>query len=192
MKKVKLYLASTSPRRKELLKTLAMDFACLAPNVDETPWPNEVPESFALRMAWDKAHWADAEIGGDACIIAADTIVVLDGNILGKPRNEAHAAKMLKSLSGCWHKVMTGLCVIQKTKAAWWARGRVERSDVLMKKLLDEDIKNYIASGEPMDKAGAYAVQGATKVVEEFKGSYTNIMGLPMEALTDLLKSFTV
>jgi septum formation protein len=190
-----LILASASPRRSELMKELGAPFIVIPPGIDERPWPNEAPASYALRNASEKARWvlekhlATAGVNGATCtIVAADTIVVLENRILEKPNDAVHAAEMLRLLSGKWHDVMTGLCVLRWHDSTLHEDGRVVRTAVRMKALSESDVAAYIATGEPMDKAGAYAIQGAAgAMIEETRGSFTNVVGLPMEELKKLL-----
>jgi len=190
MDSIKLILASASPRRRELLAGLGKPFDIIVPVVDETPWPGEAPASFAMRMAHEKAM---AVIGyqaaeGPVLIVAADTIVVLNGNILGKPVDAEHARFMLRNLSGNRHTVITGLCVMHCRNDTHTFHGEAVRTQVQFKEVDGEEIDRYVAGGEPMDKAGAYAIQGgAAGMVDHIEGSYTNVIGLPMESLTRLL-----
>jgi len=187
----RLVLASKSPRRRELLSALELPFEILSPDIDETPWPNEAPDSFALRMAHEKAL---AVLGGitssdPVCIISADTDVVLDGKILGKPADAADATRMLTSLSGKSHDVITGLCVMRSTGGLLAIQGQSVKTRVTFREVTEAEIHQYVASGEPMDKAGAYAIQGgAAGMIDHIDGSYSNVVGLPMEALSQLLK----
>ena len=177
-----LILASGSPRRRELLAALGHPFAVVVPEVDETPLPGERPRAFAERMAEEKAAAAE----GDGIVVAADTIVVLEDRILGKPVDAADARKMLRALSGGAHKVVTGVCVKNRNHATVFSVG----TEVVFRTLEEAEIEAYVATGEPMDKAGAYAVQGgAAHMVRAINGSYTNVVGLPICELHEALIS---
>lgn len=179
-----LILASASPRRRELLAAAGLRFETFIPDIDESPLPGEDPRSHAERLAREKAA-AAAESNG--ITIASDTVVLQDGIILGKPADAAHAREMLHRLSGCGHEVITGVCVRDASRSEVFSVvTRVE-----FRTLNDEEIDDYIATGEPMDKAGAYAIQGgAAHMVRRIDGSYTNVVGLPMCELIEVLSSF--
>jgi septum formation protein len=178
-----LILASASPRRRELLASLGIDFRVVVPEIDETPLPDEKPQIFAERMAEEKACAADAE----GIVIAADTIVVQNDAILGKPTDSAHACEMLAALSGNMHEVITGVCVRNAMRTVVFSVG----TEVVFRDLTETEIRNYVATGEPMDKAGAYAIQGgAAHMVRSIAGSYTNVVGLPLCELHETLVSF--
>lgn len=182
-----LILASASPRRRELLQTLGRPFSVVISEIDERPWPREKPASYALRNAAEKAR-AVAARHPDAVVLAADTIVVVDERILEKPRDAAHAAEMLRLLSGRDHEVMTGVCVWAPDSEGFRERAEVARTRVWFRPLSESDITTYIASGEPMDKAGAYAIQGgAACFVERIDGPYDNVVGLPLDIVRRLL-----
>jgi septum formation protein len=181
---VRLILASASPRRSELLRAAGFAFDVLAADIDEQPLPGEVPDAYVRRVAFDKAR-AVAACMPDATVLAADTCVVVDGLILGKPSDPDDAARMLRMLSGRTHEVLTGVAVIGP------AGTRVESSSshVVFAPLSDGEIAWYVASGEPGDKAGAYAIQGlASRFVEEVDGSYSNVVGLPVALVYRLLR----
>jgi septum formation protein len=178
-----LTLASASPRRHELLATLGLDFNIVVPKIDETPQPDEKPRTFAERMAKEKADAVEA--GG--IIIAADTIVVQGEMILGKPTNEQHATDMLRTLSGAMHEVITGVCVKSAERTLVFSVS----TQVEFRAVAEGEIEAYVATGEPMDKAGAYAIQGgAGQMVRRIEGSYTNVVGLPLCELHEALISF--
>ncbi|MBN1270158.1 MAG: septum formation inhibitor Maf [Kiritimatiellae bacterium] len=186
-----IILASGSPRRRELLASLGLPFRVIAPEVEELPGPGEAPEAFALRAARDKARWVADKLGADkpCIVIAGDTVVVADDRILGKPRDEEDARAMLRMLSGRGHEVITGLCVLSAGGAAPCEGSAAVRSRVTFRPLADAEIDDYIATGEPMDKAGAYAVQGrARAMIASVEGSYTNVVGLPVDELSTLLR----
>lgn len=178
-----LILASSSPRRRELLGAAGYVFDVFSPEIDETPWPGEAAEAHVLRMAREKA----AAIAGswpNHLVLAADTIVVLEGSILGKPASAQQAEGMLCSLSGRGHQVMTAVSI----QLGSCQKEVLCVSDVTFRELSQEDIRRYVASGEPMDKAGAYGIQGsAAGFVREIRGSYTNIVGLPLAEVIEAL-----
>ena len=179
-------LASSSPRRRELLAGAGVEFEIVAPHVDETPDMALTPEENARIIAELKARTISA-IRRDKLVIAADTMVVLDGDMIGKPVDEADAFKTLSRLSGRKHKVVTGVAMAHAERGVWWSG--VETSYTLFRVIPQGDIAAYVKSGEPMDKAGAYAVQGrAGEWIEGFEGSVSNIIGLPMEMVTRALR----
>ena len=184
----RIILASASPRRRELLGQLGLPFEVIVSGLDETPWPDEKPASYSIRNAADKAREVLGRVEGDVTIIAADTIVVLGDRILEKPADAAHASEMLRTLSGVEHEVITGLCVLSRRDSDERLQADAVRTAVKFRALSDAEISDYIATGEPMDKAGAYAIQGgAAKFVTETRGSYTNVVGLPVDELRKLL-----
>lgn len=188
MSNARLILASASPRRRELLSELGLPFEVIVSGAAEVPWPNEKPASYALRNAGDKAREVLSRIEGDATIIAADTIVVLGDKILEKPRDAADAEAMLRSLSDAEHEVITGLVVLSRRSDELRLQGDAVRTAVRFREVSDTEIADYVATGEPMDKAGAYAIQGgAAKFVTETRGSYTNVVGLPLDELERML-----
>ncbi len=185
MKRMQVVLGSSSPRRREFLKRLGLRFGIVDPRVKEKPQPGETPGHFAWRAAVDKATAVAARVPPGSVVIAADTIVVLGRRILGKPKSRADARRMLQALSGRGHEVITGLCVVQGKKM----KSRVVSTDVEFKRLTRADIDFYVASGEPMDKAGAYAIQGiGSFMVRQIRGSYTNVVGLPVAEMVDILE----
>lgn len=174
-----LVLASASPRRRELLGGLGLRFTVRAAEIDETPHPGEAPDLYVLRLAREKAR---AAARPEELVLAADTSVVIDGEILGKPLNDADAARMLRLLSGREHEVLTGVAVVETAGAG---AGRivsgVDRTAVRMAQLTPEEIAWYVATGEPRDKAGAYAIQGLGSLwIEAVAGNYSNVVGLPI------------
>ncbi len=184
----KIILASKSPRRKELLEGLIPEFEVRPDNSPEVVEEGLAPEETVKRLALQKAE-NTAKISEDnALIIAADTIVFIDGKILGKPKDEADAAAMLRTLSGREHHVCTGYAVIDnKTKRTFCS---FERTAVHFRPLTTGEIERYIATNEPMDKAGAYGVQGKGAIfVDYIKGDYFNVVGLPVSALSMVLKN---
>lgn len=189
-KPVTLILASNSPRRRDLLTQLGLTFLVAPADVDERVLAGEKPEQYALRVAADKAQVA----AGRTCsgiVIAADTIVVLDDQILGKPVDARDAERMLSLLSGRQHQVMTGL--VLRDAATGSTDARIAVSSVWFKRLLPSEIGAYVATGEPLDKAGAYGIQerGAL-LVEKIEGCYFNIVGLPLFLLGEMLRNFGI
>ena len=181
----KLILASASPRRRDLLASLGLNFEVQIPDIDETQNPDELPRSFAERLASEKAAAIHAD--SETVLIAADTIVVQGNRTLGKPADGAEAFEMLNGLSGQSHEVITGVCIKREEKVQVIS----VVTEVIFRNLEKEEIIRYIASGCPMDKAGAYAIQGgAAHMVKEIRGSYTNVVGLPLCELHELLISF--
>jgi septum formation protein len=170
-----LVLASQSPRRSEILRQAGISFTVRAVPVDETPIPGERPEDYVQRLAEAKARAVEST--PDEVVLGADTTVVIDGEMLGKPADEADARRMLEKLEGRRHLVMTGICLKRGDEAVRdWAETKVWFASMSA-----AEIEEYVASGEPMDKAGAYAIQGlGSKYVEKIEGGYTNVMGLPI------------
>ena len=182
----KIILASSSPRRKELLEKLGLRFEVIPSLIDEILHRNESPEDFALRTSTEKALSVSRNLVGDSVVIGADTIVVKDGEILGKPKDEQEAITMLRKIAGKEHRVITGFSIV-KPKAEILYRKFVE-SRVRIKTLAPWEIEGYIKTGEPMDKAGAYGAQGiGAFMIEEVRGSYTNVVGLPLTQVIDAL-----
>ena len=177
-----LILASQSPRRKELLGVLNIPFSIRVPQVDETMDEQDDPARQVGLVSRRKALAAQG--GADEVIVAADTIVVCQGKILGKPRDEADACRMLRLLSGQVHQVMTGLTVLYNERLVTCT----EVTDVYFRPLSDGEIRRYVASKEPMDKAGSYGIQGGASVfVEKISGDYFNVVGLPVCRLWKVL-----
>ena len=184
-----LILASGSPRRREFFTRMGWNFTVVKPGTEERVHPGETPEQYVRRNAEEKAADALAlsGIADRAVAVAADTVVVQDGRILEKPKDPADAHRMLRELSGRTHQVMTGLCI--RTADAMHSRTVV--TDVEFKDLTDAEIDAYIRSGEPMDKAGAYAIQGlAAYMIRNVRGSYTNVVGLPLAETVEALAPF--
>ena len=184
-----LVLASSSPRRRELLRGLGVPFSVRVPDVDERPLPGETPAAHVRRLALAKARAAARGLSAQSAarwVLGADTVIALDGEILGKPRGPADARRMLARLAGRTHDVLTGVALVPA--AGGRPRSAVVRSRVEMKPYVAAAVRRYIAAGEPLDKAGAYAVQGeGREFVERVRGSLTNVIGLPVERLTRLL-----
>ena len=188
-KNLSLILASGSPRRREFFTRMGWNFTVVKPGTEERVHPGETPEQYVRRNAEEKAADALAlsGIADRAVAVAADTIVVQDGRILEKPKDAADAHRMLRELSGRTHQVMTGLCI--RTAAAMHSRTVV--TDVEFKPLTDAEIDAYIRTGEPMDKAGAYAIQGlAAYMIRNVRGSYTHVVGLPLAETVEALAPF--
>lgn len=204
-----LILASSSPRRQELLRAAGIEFTVEVANLPEVPHPGEAPQHFAERMAREKA-WAVARHRRrpGEWVLAADTVVFVNGEILGKPADApdpaAEAARMLRLLSGREHRVITGVCLLASGQ---WSVGSGQKSSavdrqppavdfvasettrVWMNELCADDIRDYIATGEPMDKAGAYAIQGrASRWIPRIEGCYFNVVGLPVPLVYRMLR----
>jgi len=185
---MRLILASASPRRAELLSAAGFEFETIVTDVDETVRAEESPSAYVRRLAAEKSAAAAANYRGtydDVVILAADTAVVVDGEILGKPRDDDDAARMLRSLSGRRHDVLTGVSL----RRGAYELGRVETTAVFFTALSDTEIEWYVASGEGRDKAGAYAIQGrGSRFIPRIDGSYSNVVGLPIAAVVELLE----
>jgi len=195
----RIYLASRSPRRRELLKQLDVAFEDLltqeqhGADVDETPHAGEAPQAYVLRIARAKAELGRRQVASRGRVglpvLAADTTVVLDGEILGKPDDAGHAQQILRRLSAHTHEVLTAVAVARDDRL----ETALSASTVEFRKLDDAEICAYAASGEPLDKAGAYAIQGKAAVfVRKLAGSYSGIMGLPLIETADLLWRFGI
>ncbi|HEY6826764.1 MAG TPA: Maf family protein [Gemmatimonadaceae bacterium] len=185
MSRPRVILASASPRRRELLRLVGIAHEVRPADIDESYFPGEQPAAHAERLARGKAEAIVADAGQDVVTIGSDTIVVVDGDVLGKPRDRAHAKQMLRRLSGRSHVVMTGVAV------AWQGRtfSGVEEVGVTFRDLSDDEIERYIDTGEPMDKAGAYGIQGfGATIVDRVDGDYFAVMGLALNRLARLLR----
>jgi septum formation protein len=183
---MKLILASASPRRAEILRAAGFQFTVMSSAVDETPYPSESPQDHVQRLAAAKAELVAARAVGPAIVIAADTVVALEGKILGKPRSSEDARKMLEQLSGRTHSVLTGVTLIRLPDAE--SRTFLESTLVHFAQLSEDDIMQYLAIDEPYDKAGSYAIQGrAGRYIPRIEGCYFNVMGLPLARLTRTL-----
>lgn len=179
-----IILASQSPRRKELLERVGLTFRIHSPDVDETVESGLSPARMVEELSRRKAAAVANQEGGDALIIAADTVVALDGTVLGKPHSEEEAFAMLSGLSGREHHVYTGVTVVQGERAVTTH----EVTAVTFRGLSPEEIRGYIATGEPMDKAGAYGIQGiGVLLVSGIRGDYSNVVGLPVFRLGRIL-----
>jgi septum formation protein len=187
-----LILASSSPRRQELLRSAGIAFTVQPADISEIPREGELPRPFAERVAREKALAVFTQRPTDF-VLGADTIVVVNGQILGKPRDGADAARMLRLLSSRRHEVTTAVCLLgPSTRSAEPNPGfedvRSETTFVTVKSLEEEDVLGYVVSGEPMDKAGAYAIQGwASRWIAKVEGDYSNVVGLPLELVKRML-----
>ena len=183
-----IILASNSPRRRELLERIGItDFTVAAQDVDESVEPGLSPADTVERLSLRKARAAARKFSPDDMIIAADTVVALDGDVLGKPRDGDHAFAMLSALSGRENRVYTGVTVLRGDKAVT----QHEETAVTFRELSPDEIRGYIATGEPMDKAGAYGIQGVgALLVSGIRGDYSNVMGLPVFRLGRILSGF--
>lgn len=181
-----IILASQSPRRQELLRLLDVEFTVRTADIDESMDPARSPEEEVLRVGAEKAKTVAASCGADDVVIAADTIVVVDGHILGKPKDAADAVRMLELLSGREHTVMTGVTVRRGARV----ESRVVSTKITFRALSRREIEAYVASGEPMDKAGAYGIQGRASIfVRHLEGDYFCVMGLPVCTLAQMLRA---
>lgn len=184
---MKLILASASPRRAEILRDAGVPFMVMSSAVDETPYPGESPHDHVQRLAQAKGELVAARAVGPAIVVSADTVVALDGRILGKPRSTDDARHMLEQLSGRTHTVLTGITLIRLPDAE--SRAFVESTLVHFAPLEKGDIVQYLATDEPYDKAGAYAIQGrAGKFIPRIEGCYFNVVGLPLARLMRSLR----
>jgi septum formation protein len=183
---MKLILASSSPRRAEILSNAGFLFTVLSSAVDESPYPGELAEALVLRLANTKAELAAARAVAPAIILAADTEVVIDGKFLGKPRSAQDARPMLRQLSGRTHSVLTGVALIRLPDGE--RRQFTESTLVHFRPITDEELSSYLTTEEPYDKAGAYAIQGqAGRYIPRIGGCYFNVVGLPLSrVLTEL------
>lgn len=180
-----LILASRSPRRSELLTAAGISFEVLAADIDETPHVNETPVAYVERLAIEKAR-AVLVLRPEARILGADTTVTIGGEILGKPIDKADAFRMLRMLSGRVHDVHTGVALV----SAGRTRAAVETTRVWFAEMTDEDISWYVGTGEPVDRAGAYAIQGfASRFIPRIEGSYSNVVGLPVALVSSILNT---
>jgi septum formation protein len=187
----RIILASSSPRRRELLSTLGFAFDVINPSSDETVSENETPEDFALRVSVEKAWSVSRSLGEGAVVIGADTIVVVDGEILGKPEDPEEASSMLRKLSGKEHHVFTAFSIVKPKNEI--LHSEIVDTSVRVKPLAASEIEGYIKTGEPMDKAGAYGIQGiGSFMVRGIEGSYSNVVGLPVEELLAALKKLGI
>lgn len=182
-----LFLASNSPRRQELLAQVGLDFEVVNAPVEEVALPHEPPESYVLRIAIEKAMAGFNKVAGkQVWVIGGDTAVLIDGKVLGKPKNDFDAERMLKKLSGKVHQVLSAVAIVYDGEVF----STLNKTEVRFRDLSDTEIHGYIASGEPQGKAGSYAIQGeAAQYIENINGSYSAVMGLPLFELNKLLKA---
>jgi septum formation protein len=187
---VKIILASSSPRRAEILRDAGIAFEIRAAQIDEAPLPGESAHAMVARLAEAKARAAATQLDAGTCdsiVVGADTTVELDGEILGKPRDSAHSREMLAKLSGRTHHVLTGIFLLRLPGGT--SRQAVEKSSVKFAALSEEEIDAYVMSAEPLGKAGAYAIQGlAGRFIPRIEGCYFNVVGLPLARLYLLLR----
>ncbi len=180
----RIILASSSPRRRDLLNLIGIKHDVRPADVDESLIPGETAHDYAERLAREKAETVAADVGENDVVIGADTVVVVDGRVLGKPVNEQQAAAMLESLGGRTHTVITAVAVSVNSVTS----STVEEVTVTFRAITLDDIRSYIATGEPMDKAGAYGIQGyGATIVERVEGDYFAVMGLPLVRLVQML-----
>jgi septum formation protein len=183
-----LILASSSPRRAELLKQIGLDFQIMVCNVDETLPPGMSPPELVEFLAERKAMEVARNLH-DGIVLGADTVVVRQGQVLGKPRSEEEAFSMLLKLQGSTHDVYTGVALIDVRSGRKLVEH--EKTRVFFRTMEEEEIRRYVASGEPLDKAGAYGVQGLAAIfINKLEGCYTNVVGLPLARLSVMLKAF--
>lgn len=185
-----LILASSSPRRQQMLRTMGLDFTVTPAAIDETPMPGESPRDFASRMAGAKA-WVVAGSHPDAWVLSADTVVTRDDMILGKPRDRADALAILQHLVGRTHQVLSAICLCSLAEGI--EQTEVDTTAVTFIAAPDQLLTAYIATGEPLDKAGAYGIQGAGAfLVRRIEGSCANVVGLPIDRVISLLLRYRV
>lgn len=190
-----LILASASPRRQELLRNAGIPFTVRAANVPERHFSRETPEACVRRLAREKAQAVADQTASGEVILGADTEVVVDltdGTPLGKPRDQEDAARMLRLLGGRSHFVVTGVCLMwNDASGRWQSRDAAETTTVQMRKISEDEIRDYVATGEPMDKAGAYAIQGiASRWIPRIDGCYFNVVGLPVPLVYRMLREY--
>ena len=184
-KMARIILASSSPRRKELLQQLGLDFEIYSPDIDESVRESEIVEHYVERLARAKAH-AVLGLFPDTIVIAADTSLSFAGKIIGKPQSKQHAFEIWSIISGQWHDVYSGICVASSVQCL----SKVVRTQVELQQLSHTEMEKYWATGEPVGKAGAYAIQGiAAQYIPQIRGSYSNVVGLPLYETVQLLKS---
>ncbi|MDX6611189.1 MAG: nucleoside triphosphate pyrophosphatase [Blastocatellia bacterium] len=185
----RLILASTSPRRAEILRLVGWPFDKSALAIDESRQPGEEPVAYVERLAFEKADAVTAQ-HPSRLILGADTVVLVDDDLLGKPTDEDDARRMLRQLSGRWHEVITGVALIRSGAGDGARCVAHEQTRVRFASMTADEIDWYVGTGEPMDKAGAYAIQGnAARFIEEIKGDYLNIVGLPVRLVYRMLQS---
>ncbi|OBW94282.1 Maf family protein [Gallibacterium salpingitidis] len=183
----KIYLGSNSPRRLQLLQQLGLSVEVLKAEIDETPFPQEQAQDYVLRMANNKNQKIQQCYPNHYPLLTADTCIAFNKHIIGKPSSAEHAIEMLHSLSGKTHQVLTAIAIANQDQLL----SHLQISEVTFKPLTDIEIKNYVATGEPLDKAGAYAIQGlAAAFISHLSGSYSGVMGLPLFETAELLQQF--
>jgi nucleoside triphosphate pyrophosphatase len=183
--KYPLVLASQSPRRRELLSILGISFSIVPAAIDETPRPEESPEAFVVRVAREKGEEVSSRVS-ESVIVSADTIVTIDGEILGKPVSEVDAVRMLGRLAGRRHSVYTAVCVVNQVRHA--ILEGLDRTEVWLNPMTESQILDYVRREDVMDKAGAYAIQGFAAIyIPKIEGNYSNVMGLPLPLVHELL-----
>ena len=186
---MKIVLASQSPRRRQLLGQMGLEFTTQSPEIDESAFHGRDARDLVETLSREKARWVARQQTPDTLVIGADTVVVLDGAILGKPRDWAEAEAMLAALSGRDHQVFTGVTLCQGDRIL----PQAEETQVTFRPLTGQEIRQYVSTGEPMDKAGAYGIQGlGGLLVEGIRGDYHNVMGLPICRLGRMLLNFGV
>lgn len=186
-----LVLASSSPRRKAILEQLGLEFDVMVSDIAEDLDYTISPEEMAKSLAYQKAYDIAKKITGDKLVLGSDTIVVLDNEILGKPKDDEDVFKMLQKLSGRTHRVITGVCLYNLGDASSLTES--DTSHIKLREISDNEIKGYIASGEPFGKAGSYAIQGLGGIfVEKIEGSYSGIVGLPVFLVDKMLKHYGI
>lgn len=186
---MKIVLASQSPRRKELLGRMGLEFVTQASKIDESAFDGLEARELVATLSREKAQWIARQLDGETLVIGADTVVVRDGAALGKPKDAEDAVAMLLSLSGRDHQVCTGVTVCRGDRVLT----QVEETQVTFRDLTEAEVRQYVSTGEPMDKAGAYGIQGlGGLLVEGIRGDYSNVVGLPVCRLGQMLKGFGV
>ena len=186
---MKIVLASQSPRRKELLGRMGLKFVTQASKIDESAFDGLEARELVATLSREKAQWIARQLEGETLVIGADTVVVRDGAALGKPKDAEDAVAMLLSLSGRDHQVCTGVTVCRGDRVLT----QVEETQVTFRDLTETEVRQYVSTGEPMDKAGAYGIQGlGGLLVEGIRGDYSNVVGLPVCRLGQMLKDFGV
>ena len=187
MLKEKLILASQSPRRAEILTTVGWEFEAIAANIDETRFPTEDALTYVTRLAQTKAETVAKQTALGGLVLGADTVVVIDEEILGQPQDDADARRMLSLLSGKWHQVVTGVALVRKGDGSQIMVDH-QTTRVLFAEFSREHIDWYISTGEPRGKAGAYAIQGkGALLIKEIQGDYFNVVGLPIRLVYELI-----
>ena len=186
---MKIVLASQSPRRKELLGRMGLEFVTQASKIDESAFDGLEARELVATLSREKAQWIARQLDGETLVIGADTVVVRDGAALGKPKDAEDAVAMLLSLSGRDHQVCTGVTVCRGDRVLT----QVEETQVTFRELTEMEVRQYVTNGEPMDKAGDYGIQGlGGLLVEGIRGDYSNVVGLPVCRLGQMLKDFGV